>query len=146
MEIKEVAEWFLIAKEDEIGANDLNKESTHNLSYYHCSQAIEKYLKGYLSANNVNINYNHDISVTLNKCIKLDKSFEVLFTECNEMTNIIKKLRYPGRIIATKDDVRDALDLINKVKKMKPIQSLFNILIENHGENWEDILFKKLQM
>jgi len=125
MEIRKAAEWFLLAHEDEIGANDLNKENTLNLSYYHCTQAVEKYLKGFLDCENSPINYNHDISDTLSRCSKFDGCFNNLQTECDNMLSIIKNLRYPGRVIATKEDIKDGLKLINTVKNLTPIRNIF---------------------
>jgi len=46
MRIHEIAEWLLIADEDTVSAEILNKENNLVNSYYHCSQAVEKYLIG----------------------------------------------------------------------------------------------------
>jgi HEPN domain-containing protein len=53
MRIHEIAEWLLIADEDTVSAEILNKENILANSYYHCSQAVEKYLKSYLISNDI---------------------------------------------------------------------------------------------
>ena len=40
MRIHETAEWLLIADEDTVSAEILNKENNLVNSYYHCSQAM----------------------------------------------------------------------------------------------------------
>jgi HEPN domain-containing protein len=142
MEIKKAAEWFLIAKEDEISANDLNKENTLNNSYYHCRQAAENYLKGFIHAHSTSINDNHEINETLSKCIKIDNSFSSILTECDNMEAIMNKIRYPGGIKATKKNIKDGLSLLNSIKQLEPIQDIFDTLKNKYGENWENGLFQ----
>jgi HEPN domain-containing protein len=144
MKIHEIAEWFLIADEDAVSAEILNKENNLGNSYYHCSQAVEKYLKCYLVANDIKINKDHNISETLMRCINIDKSFTELLSECNKMTLSIKNLRYPGRIIPTKENIQNAFYLIEKIKKLKPIQELYNNIIGKYGDNWKDVLYKNV--
>ena len=141
MKIHEIAEWFLIADEDAVSANILNKENNLGNSYYHCSQSVEKYLKSYLAANDIKINKDHNISETLMRCINIDNSFTEVLSECNKMTLSIKNLRYPGRIIPTKENIKDAFLLIDKIKKLKPIQELYNNIIDKYGNNWKDVLY-----
>jgi len=141
MKIHEIAEWFLIADEDAASANILNKENNLGNSYYHCSQSVEKYLKSYLAANDIKINKDHNISETLMRCINIDNSFTEVLSECNKMTLSIKNLRYPGRIIPTKENIKDAFLLIDKIKKLKPIQELYNNIIDKYGNNWKDVLY-----
>ena len=58
------------------------------------------------------------------------------------MTLSIKNLRYPGRMIPTKEDIKKAFILINKVKELKPIQELYKNVIDKYGDDWKEILFK----
>jgi len=144
MKIHEIAEWFLIADEDAVSANILNKENNLGNSYYHCSQAVEKYLKSYLVAKEIKINKDHNISETLTRCINIDNSFSEILSECNKMTLSIKNLRYPGRIIPTKENIKDAFLLIDKIKNLKPIQDLYNKIIDKYGNNWKDVLYNNI--
>ena len=139
----EVGEWFFIAEDDEETA-DILKNKKPNNAYYHYSQAVEKYLKGYLSANNLSVNKNHNISQTLWTCINHNQSFVEIQKDCNKMTQAIKKIRYPGGIPATEEDVDFACNLVKKIKILQPIQQLYNSLIEKYGTDWKQALFKKI--
>ncbi|MCL1836049.1 MAG: HEPN domain-containing protein [Treponema sp.] len=141
----DIAEWFWIAEEDIESAMLLNTsiKSQKTNVYYHCSQAIEKYLKGYLAYNDIIYNKDHNLSLTIKKCVDCDISFSDILQDCNKMTAAIKNLRYPGRIIPTDKDLSFAFALIDRVKKIEPIQKLFNILINEYGENWQEDLFHK---
>ncbi len=115
MKIHDVAEWLIIA-EDDVETAEIIKDKKLNNAYYHCSQAVEKYLKSFLYANDVTINYNHDIAETLNRCISLNDSFQDIIQGCDKITMSIKNLRYPGRMAATKEDVEFAFNLVDKTK------------------------------
>jgi HEPN domain-containing protein len=145
MEIKEVAEWLIIADEEIKTAGKLNKDADPDIYtniYYHCSQAIEKLLKGYLIFNDKGYNKNHNISQSLWNCIKNDESFKEILLDCNKMTQLVQNLRYPGRMKPTKEDIKRAFSLIDSVKQLKPINNIYNNLNENFGINWKDVLFK----
>ena len=142
MKDHEIAEWLVIANDDVSSAEDLKDKHIVN-SYYHCSQAVEKYLKCFLFINNEKNNKNHYLSETLDRCIKRDNSFSSILAECNDMTQLIKNIRYPGRTIPTKNDLSEAFELIQKIKELKPIQDIFNNLINKFGNNWESVLFKQ---
>ena len=144
MRIHEVAEWLLIADEDVVSAEILNKANNLVNSYYHCSQAVEKYLKCFLVANNIKINKDHNISETLTRCVNCNNSFTVIMKECDEMSTSIKNLRYPGRIIPTKENINDAFCLINKIKELESIQNLYKTIIDKYGDNWKSVLFKNV--
>jgi len=143
MKIHDVAEWFIIA-DDDVETAKIIKDKKLNNAYYHCSQAVEKYLKSFLYANDVTINYNHDITETLNRCISLNDSFKDIIQGCDKMTMSIKNLRYPGRMTATKEDVEFAFELVDKTKSLKPIQELYNRIIAQYGSDWKNVLFKNV--
>jgi HEPN domain-containing protein len=144
MKDHDIAEWLIVADKDTHSAILLNDGNELENALYHCTQAVEKYLKAYLIANNIMINYNHHISETLKRCINHDNVFCEIISECNEMTTIVNKLRYPKRMDVTKNHINDAFCLIEKVKNLKPIQNLYNDLINKYGENWRNVLFKKV--
>jgi len=144
MKEHEIAEWLLIADEDVVSASILDRENNLSNSYYFCSQAVEKYLKSYLFANDIKINKNHNISQTLWNCINHNKDFVEIQPDCNKMTQAVKKIRYPGRMIPTKEDIKKAFNLIEKTRKLKPIQNLYKNIIDKYGDDWKNTLFKKV--
>jgi len=81
---KETAEWVFIAEGDSESAKMLNSAYRPNNEtiYWHCSQAIEKYLKGYLKYNNINFNWDHDIETLMSKCTAINKSFSQFEEQC----------------------------------------------------------------
>jgi HEPN domain-containing protein len=143
MNIKEVADWFWIAENDIETAKWLNKNKKleNSTVYYHCSQAVEKYLKGFLVYNDKKYEKDHNLSVAVKKCADCDTAFNDVEFECNKMSALIKNIRYPGRIMPTKEDITLAFELIKKIQNLKPIQALYTAIADKHGNNWRKDLF-----
>ena len=55
MNIKDVKEWLQFADDDFYSAQILNESvrKPYEIICYHCAQAVEKYLKGYLIYNDI---------------------------------------------------------------------------------------------
>jgi HEPN domain-containing protein len=84
MDIKDVTEWFMIADEDFDSARILNEAARKHkeIICYHCAQAIEKYLKGYLTYNDIIPQKTHNIILLNENCVELDHSFKQIRNEC----------------------------------------------------------------
>lgn len=63
---------------------------------YHCQQAAEKALKGYLSAHDVTVQKTHDLTVLLAQCTDFDDGFKALYDICDTLTPYGTAFRYPG--------------------------------------------------
>jgi HEPN domain-containing protein len=143
MKINEIAEWFWIADEDKRSAELIYKDNnlSNTLAYYHCCQAVEKYLKGYLISKNKSFAKDHNLVTFINKCIEFNSCFKDVISECERMAITYKGLRYPGRLIPTQADMNFAFELTNKVKQLRPIQELLDKIILEYGKDWINILF-----
>jgi len=144
MKDHEVAEWLIVSEDDAHSAFLLNEGKELRNSLYHITQSVEKYLKTYLIANNIKVNYNHNISETLDKCINHNSIFNNVFDECTDMTSVVNKLRYPKMIPITEKHIKDGFELIDKIKSLKPIQDLYSYLNEKYGGNWRNVLFENV--
>jgi HEPN domain-containing protein len=80
MNLKDTIQWFQIADADYDSAKILNNnERKHNdIICYHCSQAVEKYLKGYLVYNNTILQNTHNLPYLNSLCIEKTKIFRKL--------------------------------------------------------------------
>ena len=78
MNIEEVSEWITLADCDFGSAKILNEavRKYYEIICYHCAQAAEKYLKGYLVFQNVIPEKTHDLLNLNNHCIQIDNNFQ----------------------------------------------------------------------
>lgn len=77
---------------------------------FHCQQAVEKYLKAYLTWADVRVTKTHDLASILNLCIEKDKEFEKLDRDkISRLTLYAVEIRYPEEHIETYlEEVRGA--------------------------------------
>ena len=90
---------------------------------YHCAQAIEKYLKGYLTFNDIIPQKTHNLLVLLELCIEKDNCFENIKTECGTMSRYANEIRYPHRIEIKVEDVNYSIKVAEKIKNIEPIKN-----------------------
>jgi len=63
---------------------------------FHCQQAVEKYLKAFLTLKDVRIKKIHDLNVLLDMCIEEDKEFENIDRDrITSLSHFAVEIRYP---------------------------------------------------
>ncbi len=87
---------------------------------FHCQQAVEKYLKAYLTWVDVRVTKTHDLASILNLCIEKDKEFEKLDRDkISKLTLYAVEVRYPEEIIETDpEEVKQFYELAKDVRKL----------------------------
>jgi HEPN domain-containing protein len=126
MDYEEVKEWLRLADDDLDSARILNKSVRKHYAIicYHCAQAVEKYLKGYLVYNEIIPKKTHDLLFLNNLCIELDKDFEEIITECGYVNRFAKDIRYPHKYEIDESDVHYAINAVERVRDIKPVAAL----------------------
>jgi len=110
-------EWNKLAEKDLKSAEVLIKdlELIEN-TCYHCQQAAEKYLKGYLVMHRKNPTKTHDLNFLCNECIIINDNFKQIRDYCSDLTVYAIQTRYPWHIEVTERDMRDALSNVKIIQ------------------------------
>lgn len=121
---KLAAEWFEKGMHDFSDAVLLLRNGGYTDTIcFHCQQAAEKYIKGFLVFNRVKPKLVHNLLVLLRQCFKVDSSFKDLSDECRLLTQYYIESRYPlgAPILYTKEEAEGALKagerIINFIKE-----------------------------
>jgi len=136
MNVDEVREWMEIADRDFDSAYILNEAARrhYEIICYHCAQAAEKYLKGYLVYHDVVPRKTHDLSFLNSLCIEKDGTFTDIQALCDFLTTFATDIRYPNPYEVTEGNVTIALNAVEKIRNFKPILDLREIInIRNEG-------------
>jgi HEPN domain-containing protein len=135
MKIKDVIEWIQIADDDFDSAKILNESARkhYEIICYHCAQAVEKYLKGYLSYHDIIPQKNHNLLLLNEICIETDSAFENIRTECSLLNRFTNEIRYPHRIEINEEDVNYSLVAVEKIRSFEPIQNLRKIITQENN-------------
>ena len=96
-----VKSWLIKARRDLLSAHELASAQTALLdtAAYHCQQAVEKAIKGYLLYHDVRFEKSHDIVLLLTQATVIDSSFSAFFDEARLLTPLAVEYRYPGDYI-----------------------------------------------
>ncbi|MDR1287454.1 MAG: HEPN domain-containing protein [Treponema sp.] len=141
MKIKDVIEWMQIADDDFDSAKILNESARkhYEIICYHCAQAAEKYLKGYLSYNDIIPQKTHNLLLLNEVCIETDNAFLNIRTECGLLNRFTNEIRYPHRIEINGEDVNYSLVAAEKIRNFEPMQNLRNIITPKNNAKETDV-------
>src|ERR1039457_4205263 len=81
---------------------------------YHCQQAAEKALKGFLAWHDQPFPKTHDLGKLGKQAVELEQTLEPLVDEVVEFTKYAWMFRYPGD--ADEPSVTDAAEVLHKVR------------------------------
>lgn len=118
------SEWFDIAEIDLKSAKHLQKMIPTPLEVicYHCQQAAEKYLKGLLVLNEVEIPKTHDLVLLNEMCCKTNNRLVEVKQECKRLTVYAVVTRYPYKL---------DLNIDNVVLAIKNAESIRELVLQN---------------
>jgi len=117
---KDVAKgWILKAESDfENLMTMLESGKALDTVCFHAQQAAERYLKAFLSFNDVTFPKTHDIEELLGLCATIDKRFSDLIEETAFLTDYAVDLRYDVEFWPEKEDAEIAFGTANKIKQL----------------------------
>jgi len=117
-DVLELRRWLEKAEHDlrtvEV-ALDLSKPVTDTAAF-HCQQAVEKLLKGYLFWRDHDFEQIHDLRALALQCASLDSEFRPWVERVGPLTAYAVRFRYPGPNDPTLEEVRGALTIANEVQ------------------------------
>lgn len=120
-EIEYVKAWLHKANEDIqviLKLTDNQPELFTGAICFHCQQAVEKFLKAYLSYNYIDYPKTHDLDYLLSECRKIDKKgFEDI--DLKNLTDFGVSIRYPDDFyIPDLEEVNEYVAIAIKVKNI----------------------------
>jgi HEPN domain-containing protein len=107
-----VREWFKKASDDMRVANtafDTLHPKPLEIIWYHCQQAAEKSLKGFLVNQDVEPPFIHDLEKLREICMEFDSRFAAFKETCRQLTDYAVTVRYPDHPEVTEADAIFAL-------------------------------------
>ena len=97
MSIVDTKEWFRLADQDFLSAQHLTTLTPipiENICYC-CAQAIEKYLKGFLSYHQIIPPKTHNLINLVDQCIILNNDLKSIRSYCLKLNDYTNEIRYP---------------------------------------------------
>jgi HEPN domain-containing protein len=106
-----VKDWLDFARKDISSAKYLlnMRPAPREIICYHCEQASEKVLKGYLIQHDVEPPRTHDLRLLCKMCADFDKTFDEISQSCVTLTAYGVQSRYPFEIDILDSDMQKAI-------------------------------------
>lgn len=110
--------WFEKAREDEGAAEVLLKaDPPRNApAAFHCQQAAEKYLKGFLAYHGEDPPYTHDLRLLLRRSRAYEDALHVLHDAAGQLYPFAVEIRYPFGLSVSWREAGDALSQVQKIR------------------------------
>ena len=127
MENKIVLNWFRFADMDFDTAEVLQTSRPEHFEIicFHCQQAVEKYLKGYLIFHGVEKPPKiHDLIELCNMCADKDDSFDSILEKCDYLTQFGVQPRYPDEIDIDEHGTKKAIQYASDIKNFTPLAAI----------------------
>jgi len=123
MEHEYTIEWFQYADMDLTSAEFLQGMHPQPLEIicYHCQQAAEKNLKGYLIYKGIEPPKTHDLVDLNDMCSEVDNRFSSIDKNCAALTRYGVQPRYPQEIGITENDMLKALEYTRTIRKFEAL-------------------------
>lgn len=99
--IADTKAWLVKAHRD-LGAAELFLDQADpflDMAVYHCQQAAEKALKGFLFWHDVPFRKTHNLLELLDQCVVLDETLNVLKETAQRLTPFAAEFRYPSDLL-----------------------------------------------
>ena len=98
-----IKQWIYKANEDILVVEKLTEHEMFapSSACFHCQQAVEKFLKAFLIANEVEIKKTHNIEFLLSECGEIDSDFKAI--EPGNLSDFGVDVRYPGDMYIPSD-------------------------------------------
>ena len=103
--------WLIKASRDLLSARELAEAATPLLdtAAYHCQQAAEKALKGFLLYHDVRFEKSHDLELLIGQTANIDGRFADYVEAARLLTPLAVEYRYPGLFVEPEpEELRDA--------------------------------------
>jgi HEPN domain-containing protein len=116
---KLVNAWFNKAEKDLITVEHefFFDDPVYETICFHCQQAVEKFLKGYLIYLEIGYQKTHELGELVSVCERKDRGITHLKEDADKLTDYAVEIRYPDDYYEIyEDDAKEAFEIAKEVK------------------------------
>ncbi|MBF0242943.1 MAG: HEPN domain-containing protein [Desulfamplus sp.] len=112
-----VKNWLIKAKHDLLASKKLSQDNDYkDVAIYHCQQAGEKAIKGFLVLHDKEFPKTHDIRLLVQLAIKINPNFKQYQESADILTPYATEFRYPGDVLEpTIEELNEAIERAEEI-------------------------------
>jgi len=116
--LEKTKQWLNKAERDIEAGEILLERGIYDYSLFHAQQAIEKFLKAFLTYHNMPFGKTHNVKKLVRLCMEIDEEFEyVNEAGAGELYPKSIEVRYPTSYEPKEEEAREAIDIAKKVRE-----------------------------
>ena len=86
---------------------------------FHCQQAAEKYLKGFLTSMEMEYPLTHNLKALVEKAMTLDNTFAMILEKAESLTPYAVTIWYPDDLrLPSREEAQSAFAIASEIKKL----------------------------
>lgn len=92
-------------------------DADHGIVCFHCQQAVEKYLKGYLIFKSGELVEGHSLLKLCKKASQFDEGFKAYVKDCAFVNSFYIETRYPAEdpLVVSKEEVEECFRIVDNI-------------------------------
>lgn len=118
VDTKRYEDWFKMAKKDLQSAKILfEHEADYGIVCFHCQQAAEKFLKGYLVKQTGMVQEGHSVVKLCRRAVQFEPEFKTFLKDCALLNIYYIETRYPAEdpLVVLKEDTEECLKIVDSL-------------------------------
>lgn len=126
---------FIAKVMDKFGFNDgdMNIEIVS-----HANLAVEKFLKGYLIKNNIEVTKIHDLDLLINMALEKNNKFKIILDDCDKLNYYGSGVKYDPNLSVNATIALDAVKILGNIYNFEEIKNIREELINTNKKYPQD--------
>ncbi|MCL2211632.1 MAG: HEPN domain-containing protein [Treponema sp.] len=150
--IESASELFEMAERDIMNVDSLISnpkypvDLMYNIIFFHVTQAVEKFLKGFIVYNGKPVEKVHELDTLLKIAIEIDVSFNDIIDNCLLLNKLLPNIKYSSKKVITKQDMNETIKSFLAICNFMPIKILRDTFSKEHNyEIVKEIIAKPIR-
>jgi HEPN domain-containing protein len=102
------------------------EDQMYTIICFHATQAVEKFLKGYIINNGKKIEKTHNLDILQKAAMEIDNSFSNISNDCVLLNAFVPDIKYSEQESITKQNISDIIKSLNAICNFPPIKTMRN--------------------
>lgn len=126
------AEEDIIAVKELLGGVFYPADRKYNIIYFHATQAVEKFLKGYIINKGKKIKKAHDLDYIQKIATETDISFSKIRNDCILLNDFLPNIKYNSKNPITKNNINKIIKSLDAICNFTPIKTMRDLFAQKY--------------
>jgi HEPN domain-containing protein len=109
------------------------EDQMYDIICFHATQAVEKFLKGFIISNGKTVEKIHDLDILQESAMEIDASFSVIKNACVLLNTFAPNIKYDDEDPITKQDMDKIIKSLENICSFPPIKAMRDSFSKEHN-------------